>query len=65
MYLFGESVRGGQHGVRPSLTDLDANGNLRHFVDFRSVYSTVLADWLDVDPAAVIEGAWPRLELLA
>jgi hypothetical protein len=28
-------------------------GNLKHAIDFRSVYSVVLRDWLNVDPELV------------
>mgnify|MGYP003334964374 FL=1 len=39
-FVMGGKVRGGLHGVYPSLTDL-ADGDLRHTVDFRNVYSTL------------------------
>jgi uncharacterized protein (DUF1501 family) len=39
-FVMGGKVKGGLHGVQPSLTDL-ADGDLRHTVDFRDVYSTV------------------------
>ncbi len=39
-FAMGGKVRGGLHGVYPSLTDL-ADGDLRHTVDFRNVYSTL------------------------
>ena len=64
MYLFGRAVRGGRHGAPPSLTDLDENGNLRYSTDFRSVYATLLADWFDTDPGAILEGDGPGLPLL-
>lgn len=39
-FVMGGKVRGGLHGIYPSLTDL-ADGDLRHTVDFRNVYSTL------------------------
>jgi uncharacterized protein (DUF1501 family) len=39
-FVMGGKVKGGLHGVYPSLTDLD-DGDVRHTVDFRDVYSTV------------------------
>jgi uncharacterized protein (DUF1501 family) len=53
-FLIGPSVRGGRYGAPSSLTALDQHGNLVATTDFRSLYSTVLAGWLDVDPAAVL-----------
>jgi len=53
-FLIGPAVRGGRYGAPPSLTALDQHGNLAATTDFRSLYATVLAGWLDVDPAAVL-----------
>ena len=33
-------------GKHPSLTDLDAEGDLKHHTDFRRVYATLLDSWL-------------------
>ena len=54
-------VQGGMYGDPPSLTDLD-DGDLRHTVDFRDVYGTLLGDVLGADPEPIL-GGWPgRLE---
>jgi uncharacterized protein (DUF1501 family) len=39
-FAMGGKVKGGLHGAYPSLADLQ-DGDLRHTVDFRDVYSTV------------------------
>ena len=39
-FVMGGKVKGGLHGVYPSLTDLQ-DGDLKHTVDFRNVYSAV------------------------
>ena len=39
-FVMGGKVKGGLHGAYPSLTDL-TDGDLRHTVDFRNVYSTL------------------------
>ena len=53
MFLFGPRVKGGLYGNNPSLTDLD-NGDVKHQVDFRSVYATVLQGWLDTPSKPVL-----------
>jgi uncharacterized protein (DUF1501 family) len=53
-FLIGPAVRGGRYGAPPSLTTLDPHGNLVATTDFRSLYATVLAGWLDIDPVAVL-----------
>ncbi len=39
-FIMGGGVKGGLHGVYPSLSDLE-DGDLRHAVDFRNVFATL------------------------
>ncbi len=66
MFLFGANINPGLYGEQPSLDpqDLDPIGDLLHNVDFRSVYSTVLGNWLEVDPVPLIGEPWPLLPIL-
>jgi uncharacterized protein (DUF1501 family) len=43
-FVMGGKIRGGLHGAYPSLADLQ-DGDLRHTVDFRDVYSTISRNW--------------------
>jgi uncharacterized protein (DUF1501 family) len=57
-FLIGSRAAGVQVGEFPGLaTGLDADGNLRATSDFRSVYSSLLEQWLGFDAARVIPGA--------
>jgi uncharacterized protein (DUF1501 family) len=56
LFLAGDAVKGGLHGTHPSLTDL-SEGDIKHTVDFRSVYGTVLGDWLKAPDLKPILGA--------
>ena len=52
----------------PGLTKgLDSDGNLRATSDFRSVYSSLVEQWFDVDAARIIPDAakMPRMRLVA
>ncbi len=62
-FVAGGRVRGGLHGAAPRFDDLDG-GNLRHGVDFRSLYATVLGRWWGVDDARALGGRFPALDLL-
>jgi len=53
MFLFGSSVQSGVIGKHPSLTNLD-QGDLRYTTDFRSVYASVLENWLDAKSEPVL-----------
>jgi uncharacterized protein (DUF1501 family) len=56
----GRPVQAGFHGEEPSLTDLD-DGDLKANVDFRSIYGTLLAKVLGVDPAVSLGPNHPAL----
>lgn len=62
VFVLGKNVRGGLHGDHPSLARL-VQGDLRYNIDFRSVYATVLDDWLGAPPAEVLGGTWERVGL--
>ncbi len=53
-FFVGRGVKGGRYGAPPSLTKLDARGNLTYGVDFRVLYATALQGWLGVDAAALL-----------
>lgn len=48
----------------PNLSDLK-DGDLKHTIDFRSVYATVLKKWLDINPSIVLGKEFPVLDFIA
>jgi uncharacterized protein (DUF1501 family) len=54
VFLLGGRVNGGVHNAHPSLTELDANGDLRFAVDHRHLYASLLGTWMQSDAAAVL-----------
>lgn len=64
LFVAGPGVKGGLHGKYPSLTDL-SGGDLQHTVDFRSVYSSLIEDWLRAPSAKpVVGGTFEKLKLV-
>ncbi|HLW48709.1 MAG TPA: DUF1501 domain-containing protein [bacterium] len=63
MLLVGGQVKPGVHGAQPSLTDLD-QGDLKYQTDFRSVYSTVLEQWLGVRSDGILGGKFASLDVI-
>jgi uncharacterized protein (DUF1501 family) len=53
VFLAGSKVKPGLHGKTPSLTDLK-DGDLKMQVDFRSIYSDLLANWLGLPPTGAL-----------
>lgn len=62
--LIGSPVAGGRYGLAPDLTHLDRNGNFVHTVDFRSIYASVLDDWLGIDHPEVLGSTFETLGAL-
>ncbi|HEY6379883.1 MAG TPA: DUF1501 domain-containing protein [Candidatus Dormibacteraeota bacterium] len=54
MFVIGGAVKGGLLGRQSSLTQTVDSGNLAYSVDFRSVYQSLLRDWLGADPKPVL-----------
>ena len=66
-FLMGTRVRGTMIGEFPGLRNgLDRDGNLKATVDYRSIYTSVLEQWLGQDAAAIIEraGSFQRIPIL-
>lgn len=58
LFLFGSGVNSGVTGTNPDLSDLTSNGNLveDYQSDYRSIFKTLLQDWLGADDV-VLSGA--------
>lgn len=63
--VLGAQVKGGLYGQLPSLTNLTRQGNLVPTVDFRSVYATILDDWLGGDSTSTLGARYENLGFLA
>ncbi|RYU78755.1 DUF1501 domain-containing protein [Hymenobacter persicinus] len=63
LLLGGGLRRPGVGNAAPDLLNLD-QGDLRHQLDFRSIYATVLRDWLGADDQAILGSQFERLSEL-
>jgi uncharacterized protein (DUF1501 family) len=52
MFIIGGNNRGKIIGRNPNLSDLD-NGDLKHEIDFRSVYASLLQNKLNFDSTKI------------
>ena len=66
MFFFGAKVKPGLQAAYPSLEDVHQvrNGALKHNMDFRGVYSTVLEKWLGISAEPVL-GPYPQVDIIA
>jgi uncharacterized protein (DUF1501 family) len=65
-FAVGEHVKGGIYGTYPSLqpSEQEEGGNLKYNMDFRSVYATILEDWLGLNSAPIIGGRFEPVRFL-
>jgi uncharacterized protein (DUF1501 family) len=61
VYLVGQALKGGHYGQAPSLSDLNADGNVQHTTDFRRVYATLMSSWMGADSQALLNGKFEAL----
>ncbi|QNJ98197.1 DUF1501 domain-containing protein [Constantimarinum furrinae] len=50
----GKLKRPGLYNAAPDLSKLDDNGDLIYEIDFRSIYSNILENWLDADAGKIL-----------
>ncbi len=48
-FMIGGKVKGGLYSTQPSLDDLDANGDLKYTIDYRSLYQTIIRKWWGIE----------------
>ncbi len=64
-FVIGPNVRGGMHGEFPSINPAHLDqGDLVPNHDFRGVYSTLLQDWLALDPVPIVDGQFEKLSFV-
>lgn len=63
-FALGGAVRGGVFGEAPNLASLDAGGNMKYSVDYRSLYATALERWWQIDSREILGGRFAPLGFL-
>ena len=64
-FVIGGSVRGGLYGEYPSLREeAQLEGDLYASNDFRSTYSTLLDQWLGLDPVPIVNGKFEQFDFI-
>jgi uncharacterized protein (DUF1501 family) len=63
VFLAGTKLKNPLIGTHPSLKDLD-NGALKHNIDFRKIYATVLKKWLRYNPHPTLTKKHKPLDIL-
>ncbi|WP_179375339.1 DUF1501 domain-containing protein [Winogradskyella wichelsiae] len=65
VFVIGKNLKqAGFYNNLSSLSDLDKNGDLKYSVDFRSVYATILSQWMDVSSEGIIPSKQELLKFI-
>jgi len=60
-FAIGPRIKGGMHGAYPDTRpEAREQGDLVPNQDFRGVYSTILEDWLGLDPVPIVNGQFEQ-----
>jgi uncharacterized protein (DUF1501 family) len=62
-FVFGENVKGGFYGQRPTLSGLGRWDRMVHHVDFRSYYASIIDGWLGGGSSDILGGTFENLNL--
>jgi uncharacterized protein (DUF1501 family) len=66
MFLVGSKLKAGMLGAEPSLAPADLqDGDIKYNTDFRSVYASILQEWLQTNPAPILGRPFPTLPIVA
>ena len=66
MFLVGSKIKSGLLGAEPSLDPKDLkDGDIQFNTDFRSVYASILQDWLKTNPVPILGKPFPTLPILS
>ncbi len=62
-FLFGKKVKGGLYSEYPSLdpAEWEHGEDLRHTIDFRGIYGTVLEQWLGLESRPIVKGDFEQI----
>jgi len=63
VFVMGSSVKAGIHGEHPSLAQLD-DGDLKYKIDFRSIYATILDQWMKADSRQILGAQFDKLSFV-
>ena len=65
-FVIGDPVKGGLFAEYPSMNsaDWESGEDLRHTVDFRSLYASLLEQWMGMDAAPIVGGTFEQLQLV-
>ena len=64
-FVIGDKVVGGLYGEYPSIEpDRQLEGDMEFNYDYRGLYSSLLEQWLGLDPVPIVNGTYEQMHFL-
>ena len=66
-FIIGDRVEGGLYAEYPSLApdQWEHGEDLKHTIDYRGIYGTILEQWLSVEASPIVRGAFEQIKPFA
>ena len=65
VFVIGKNLKKkGFYNEAPDLSNLDSNGDLKYTIDFKSIYATLLSNWLEVDDKTILNKSFDGLNFI-
>ena len=65
VFIVGKNLRNsGIYNDLASLDALDAHGDIKYSIDFRTIYATILNKWLNVDDKSILNKSFDKLDFI-
>ena len=65
VFIIGNQLKKqGFYNELASLSDLDSNGDLKYTVDFRTIYASILKNWLAVNDEKILQQKFNTLDFI-
>jgi uncharacterized protein (DUF1501 family) len=65
-FIIGDRVKGGLYAEYPSLdpSQWENGEDLKHTIDFRGIYATLLEQWMGVEAGPIVGGAFEQVRAI-
>lgn len=64
MIMSGSLKKAGIYNELPNLSNLDKNGDIKYTIDFRSIYASILDNWLEVNDRTILGSDFNKLSFV-
>ena len=54
----------GFYNDAPNLTNLDSNGDIKYTIDFRTIYASILENWLNANHSTILNKSFDTLSFI-